>query len=435
MYSNVLIIYSDCVIINLMEVLFLNTYTISEFAKIVGVSVTTLQRWDRDGILKAGRSVTNRRFYTDDDISKALPNRLGRAAQSKSSSVIKDKKSVGRPGVDLTDQYFGELHVIGRADDFVYASGRHDVMWLCECSCGNKKAIRTANLVSGGTISCGCMRAGRRYMSCASSNSQKRSVSDKVLKSTEAMVDNYYGYWHVDAVDYDTCNGSDTKIRLKCTCKCGTQRSVLRSSLLQGTSKSCGCYRREVMRSLNFAEDLTGREFGFWKVDSRGETRHYVGGGQVTMWNCTCRCGTKRLLSRAVLKSGESQSCGCMGEPGMRFETIVSCCLDDMCASYVRQKSYDGLVGVHGGLLSYDFLVYYNEIVFLVECQGEQHYNVVEFFGGQSVFDKQQEHDRRKRDYAMSHDIPLLEIPYTIRTYEDIFAFIKDFVSNLIGSK
>ena len=73
--------------------------------------------------------------------------------------------------------------------------------------------------------------------------------------------------------------------------------------------------------------------------------------------------------------------------------------------------------------------------MFLIECQGEQHYNVVEFFGGQSVFDKQQEHDKRKRDYAMLHNIPLLEIPYTIRTYENIFAFIKDFASDLMDSK
>jgi predicted site-specific integrase-resolvase len=33
----------------------------------VGRSVATLQRWDRDGILKAHRTHTNRRYYTHDD--------------------------------------------------------------------------------------------------------------------------------------------------------------------------------------------------------------------------------------------------------------------------------------------------------------------------------------------------------------------------------
>ena len=41
-------------------------YKPSEFAKLVGVSVKTLQRWDREGILKAGRTPTDRRYYTQD---------------------------------------------------------------------------------------------------------------------------------------------------------------------------------------------------------------------------------------------------------------------------------------------------------------------------------------------------------------------------------
>ena len=39
-------------------------YRLNEFAQLLGVSVYTLQRWDRVGILKAKRSPTNRRYYT-----------------------------------------------------------------------------------------------------------------------------------------------------------------------------------------------------------------------------------------------------------------------------------------------------------------------------------------------------------------------------------
>ena len=41
-------------------------YKVGEFAKEVGVSVKTLQRWDREGILKAFRTPTGRRYYTLD---------------------------------------------------------------------------------------------------------------------------------------------------------------------------------------------------------------------------------------------------------------------------------------------------------------------------------------------------------------------------------
>ncbi len=39
-------------------------YTVSQFAKLLNVSVKTLQRWDREGILVARRTPTNRRYYT-----------------------------------------------------------------------------------------------------------------------------------------------------------------------------------------------------------------------------------------------------------------------------------------------------------------------------------------------------------------------------------
>jgi predicted site-specific integrase-resolvase len=41
------------------------TYTLSEFAELVGVSTHTLQRWDNTGRLVADRTPTNRRQYTE----------------------------------------------------------------------------------------------------------------------------------------------------------------------------------------------------------------------------------------------------------------------------------------------------------------------------------------------------------------------------------
>lgn len=39
-------------------------YKPKEFAKLLNVSVITLQRWDKAGKLKAFRTPTNRRYYT-----------------------------------------------------------------------------------------------------------------------------------------------------------------------------------------------------------------------------------------------------------------------------------------------------------------------------------------------------------------------------------
>ena len=39
-------------------------YNVTEFAEMIGKSVKTMQKWDRDGIFKAYRSPSNRRYYT-----------------------------------------------------------------------------------------------------------------------------------------------------------------------------------------------------------------------------------------------------------------------------------------------------------------------------------------------------------------------------------
>jgi putative resolvase len=41
-----------------------HTYSPKNFGKLIGKSVNTLQKWDRQGILHAFRSPTNRRYYT-----------------------------------------------------------------------------------------------------------------------------------------------------------------------------------------------------------------------------------------------------------------------------------------------------------------------------------------------------------------------------------
>lgn len=84
--------------------------------------------------------------------------------------------------------------------------------------------------------------------------------------------------------------------------------------------------------------------------------------------------------------------------------------LDNNCIVYEHQKKYDNLFGVNSGYLSYDF--YIEDKNLLIEFQGKQHYEAIEDFGGQEYFNIQQEHDRRKRQYAKDNNITLLEIAY-----------------------
>ena len=50
----------------------MTNYKVGEFAEKIGVSVSTLQRWDRTDVLKSRRTPTNQRYYTDEDLNKVL---------------------------------------------------------------------------------------------------------------------------------------------------------------------------------------------------------------------------------------------------------------------------------------------------------------------------------------------------------------------------
>lgn len=75
---------------------------------------------------------------------------------------------------------------------------------------------------------------------------------------------------------------------------------------------------------------------------------------------------------------------------------------------------FQDLMTSSGKHLRFDFAIFNdnNELEFLIEYQGVQHYEPKSKFGGYGGLRKQQYNDRRKRDYCKIHQIPLIIIPY-----------------------
>ena len=78
----------------------MNTYTIAQFAQRVGVSVKTLQRWDREGRLRPSRTPGNRRVYTDEHLYQILPSR--RVAERATVVYLRVSSQAQKP--DLENQ-------------------------------------------------------------------------------------------------------------------------------------------------------------------------------------------------------------------------------------------------------------------------------------------------------------------------------------------
>jgi predicted site-specific integrase-resolvase len=126
----------------------MSTYTVSEFSKIVGVSVNTLQRWDREGRLKPNRTPSNRRIYTDKDVSLALGSKLSQA----------DRKIVGYVRVSSQAQKPDMENQARTLTSFCIASGISVNEWVKEVGGGlNFSRPKFTKIIDGivtGRIEC-----------------------------------------------------------------------------------------------------------------------------------------------------------------------------------------------------------------------------------------------------------------------------------------
>lgn len=348
------------------------TYKLSEFAKLAGVSTKSLQRWDKNGVLVADRTDGCHRSYTQEHLDKL------RKMQRENSSKLTRRKHFKYK--DLTDMRFGKLTVLKRANDWVGPNGHRHIQWLCQCDCGNTVIVKGSSLNAGYNKSCGCSQYG-------DGDTKRMWAEFEKLSEAEAA-------------------------------------TILKEHVvLEPTTKT-----KPLAKPTGVLQDLTGRKFGLWTVLKRAETRHYRGGGQAVCWFCKCECGTVKSVPGRDLKSGASQSCGCLSSMSW-LEYHVKNYLIENDLHFEYQKKYNDLQGIGGKLLSYDFLILNSSRpVCVIECQGEQHYRPVKKFGGAKQFLKQQIHDKLKREYAENTlHVPVYEVLYTAMTKEDVYEVMDGF--------
>jgi hypothetical protein len=97
-----------------------------------------------------------------------------------------------------------------------------------------------------------------------------------------------------------------------------------------------------------------------------------------------------------------------------RGEIKIEEILDAYGLSFEEEYSFPDLVSETGRPLRFDFAVFddNDDIDFLIEFQGIQHYEAKSKFGGYAGLRKQQFNDMKKREYCRKHGIKLILIPY-----------------------
>ena len=144
---------------------------------------------------------------------------------------------VGR-AKDIRGQKFGRLTVVDRVDN-----NKSGTNWLCECECGNKDFFISANLVSGDTKSCGCLRQ-EEYRDKALSYVGVKFNDLTVVKPTKEI------------------KGNKRQYLLRCVCGTFCYGDI--ANLNNGNKKSCGCLLTGFITKMNKEKDVRLEKHPRW---------------------------------------------------------------------------------------------------------------------------------------------------------------------------
>lgn len=121
---------------------------------------------------------------------------------------------------------------------------------------------------------------------------------------------------------------------------------------------------------------------------------------------------------------------GCPNCSKSKGEIRIKAFLDKHHCNYKDQFKFTDLKGIGNGKLSYDF--YLPEYNLLIEYQGQFHDGTADIQTKEN-YKIQQEHDKRKREYAKTYNINLLEIWYW--DFDNIEQILKEKLNNTNNKK
>lgn len=271
-------------------------------------------------------------------------------------------------------------------------------MVKCRCVCGKEKEISYSDLKLGRVTSCGCR-----------ANLRKKRITN--------LVGQQRGYLTVLRLAEERYDFKNKRNMWECRCVCGQLCYKSTQDLNRTKDISCGCIKSQKIAYRNLKNEI-GKTFGKLKVVDIGFDPK---DGKLKNI-CQCECGNIIYVYGRELRNENTQSCGCRS--GWTSLTVkkINDFLSEKSFNYRNEYTFPDLLSDKGRPLRYDIAILNknNEVIGLIEYNGEQHYTPIEYFGGEEGYEIRTKHDKKKQYYAMVNNIPLLIFKYT-----DSLDFIK----------
>lgn len=286
---------------------------------------------------------------------------------------------------DFSGQKIGKLEILQRAPNKI-AGGKTRTMWSCICECGNNIDVSTDYLRRSSCPSCGC-----------------ETIKMKKEKNRTNNIGEKHGRLKIIDVIWD-----EGKAKAVCKCDCGNDYIGIKADIISGHTQSCGCLQSERASESN-TKDWSGiiSNYGVEFICKD----HMNNKGQ-WMWKCKCGvCRNYFVALPAKVNNGHITSCGCRIQSS--GEECIFNLLNEFNIIFDTQHTFEDCKYEY--VLRFDFAILNKDkVIGIIEYDGKQHFEPIEFFGGIEGFKKTKIRDNIKNNYCKSKNIPMLRIPYTM---------------------
>ena len=244
-------------------------------------------------------------------------------------------------------------------------------------------------------------------------SSSKRLSQEDIITKFKEVHGNTYNY---DNVIYE---GIDKKVDIICN-KHGTFKQTPYNHIY----KKCGCpkckyealsekYRYDIKELISNLSSIHNRKYTYPNIKEE-----YVNNRSII----TAICPIHGKFNIMVNKHQQGQGCPICNES--KLETEISKFLDDNDIEYERQKKFEWLCNIKNMSLDF-YLPKYN---IAIECQGEQHFRPIDYFGGNHEYDIICNRDKIKYNLCKEHGLNIFY--FSTKEFENI-----DYLGNIYCDK
>lgn len=293
---------------------------------------------------------------------------------------------------DETNNRYGKWNILRYIPPDERTKENKNLAWLAKCDCGTIRPVRISDLRNGKSKSCGCVNCLNK----------KIDLGKK--------------YGKITPIERLTNRHGNFIEQYKCICDCGNE--IILPTDMIGKKKNCGCSFGEGFSKYT---NCIGQRFG--KLVVIGDSKKLDKNGKHSYRICQCDCGNICEVQYRHLASGHTQSCGCLASFG---EECVRQILEEKKILYKRQYKTEECKDKTK--LPFDFAIFIQNQIGLIEVQGKQHFNSDLLFWSETLI----KHDRIKREFCKEKNIPLLLLDYSEGRQENTRQIFEEKISKFI---